>query len=90
MLKLDPEDADSDEEAREKSKLNSTIKTDTSANTSILNTTFQSQNESGTSGGDVTDNATPQKLTSALNNKIESYPDTMYSSIKVNKYTLAA
>ncbi|KAL9928533.1 nipped-B cohesin loading factor isoform 2-T4 [Glossina fuscipes fuscipes] len=52
MLKLDPDDVESEEEMYDKSKLNSTMLTDITPTTSVLNSTgaYQSPNESGASG----------------------------------------
>ncbi|XP_037812492.1 nipped-B protein-like [Lucilia sericata] len=63
MLKLDPEDADSDEEIRDKSKLNTYIKTGTSPIPSMIPSTgpLQSLNESGHTIDNAVHSLTPNK-----------------------------
>lgn len=71
MLKLDPEDVDSDDELRDKLKLNSAIKSDLSPNTSGIPTTtvFQTIQENE----NALDNSI-NTLTPGINDKTELYP----------------
>lgn len=83
MLKLDPDEAESDEEAREKLKLNSSIKADTSPTTSILPSIepLQSLNEEGRLS--IDNEVYP--LTPNTNNKTGNYDTTPNTPIKVHK-----
>ena len=71
MLKLDPDDADSDDEVRDKLKLNSNTKADLSPNTSAIpsTTVFQALQENE----NATDNSV-NTLTPGRNDKTEIYP----------------
>lgn len=82
MLKLDPDEAESDEEAREKLKLNSSIKADTSPTTSILPSIgpLQSLNE-----GRLSIDNEVHTLTPNTNNKTGNYDTTAITPIKVHK-----
>lgn len=92
MLKLDPEDVDSDEEMREKSKINTAIRTEASP-ISALNSNDATQNDNGVSGGgggggkasgDVT---ATNVSTSPLNPKNVNLPVSIHSPIKKSPVT---
>lgn len=87
MLKLDPDDADSDDEVRDKLKLNSNIKSDLSPNTSAVpsTTVFQALQENE----NATDNSV-HTLTPGRNEKTEIYPpaDLIKVLVIIFSYTL--
>ncbi|XP_013107100.2 nipped-B protein isoform X1 [Stomoxys calcitrans] len=86
MLKLDPEDVDSEEDQREKSKLNSVVRTDLSP-MSVLNSTeaLQLQSDNGNSARAGESTTTPVLLTPSTKNS--NYPITTYSPDKENPVT---